>query len=490
MQLKNAKWTITDASNDCIGTRYITASDGVSGTVEYVTTYYTWAPPSMRRLMETLPTAGMGFADIDRIVVTYCMSEETAHVVGLVQCANCGEWNDEDDSFNAPSGKWYCDEECLEQAGYAVCRQCGEIVETYDAIHAGDMYFCSTSCAHDAELERCADCGEWEYRNDMIYVAGDDNYVCEYCYDNHYSACYRCGDVYHNDDIRYDESIDEYVCPECWRGGSEHIYSYHGWDGGYNPIGEGLHMGIELETDGGDNPAIAQTLHDEYPNYYHCETDSSLHNGVEVISQPMTIGDLVDTLPIVADIARANGATSHDAGTCGLHIHLERKWYTDRMGTFGDYLAESRLRIFFASHQNELVNFSRRRENQLTHWCSMDSMVDCTADEYVSLPGDGELKELDKARKSKDRFSRRYLPVNGTNGKTIEIRLWRGTLNPDTIRATLALTYATAHYVATHPDRDCLKISWADFINYTCKLDGIPEEAVTSLRSYLETRGL
>jgi len=51
--------------------------------------------------------------------------------------------------------------------------------------------------------------------------------------------------------------------------------------------------------------------------------------------------------------------------------------------------------------------------------------------------GKGWIKKTIKDSKSYQDHSMRYFAVNLTNSETIEIRLWRGSINPETFEATL-----------------------------------------------------
>lgn len=129
-------------------------------------------------------------------------------------------------------------------------------------------------------------------------------------------------------------------------------------------------LGIELETDrftGDMTPtSLARFLHQKFGDRVYCKSDGSLDRGVEIVSHPAPLRYHMrkfgwsDILGIATDC----GAQSHDAGTCGLHVHVGRA----SLGNTDDArdLCIAKLLLVmerFAS--NEMMAFSRRgRENQ------------------------------------------------------------------------------------------------------------------------------
>ena len=84
-----------------------------------------------------------------------------------------------------------------------------------------------------------------------------------------------------------------------------------------------------------------------------------------------------------------------------------------------------------------------------------------------------------------------WVAVNTCNTSTIEVRLWRGSLNMETIRATIEATTALAILAKTMDDRQIETVcSWSEL----CRLmSWALEEAGVQhgeLDSYLSRRGL
>ena len=103
------------------------------------------------------------------------------------------------------------------------------------------------------------------------------------------------------------------------------------------------------------------------------------------------------------------GYTSHQAGTCGLHVHVNRDAFGDTARAQDAVIA--RILFFFEKNWEEILKFSRRTQRQLDHWAARYG--------YKDHP-----KELlDHAKKG---YAGRYTSVNLTNADTIEFRIFRG----------------------------------------------------------------
>ena len=70
----------------------------------------------------------------------------------------------------------------------------------------------------------------------------------------------------------------------------------------------------------------------------------------------------------VLDKLKGMGYLSHQATTCGLHVHVNR----DSLGTTYQQQEDAIARILFfvETHWNEILKFSRRTERQMERWAS------------------------------------------------------------------------------------------------------------------------
>ena len=213
------------------------------------------------------------------------------------------------------------------------------------------------------------------------------------------------------------------------------------------------YFGVELEIDGaGEYDSNADKIlaignHDE-PRVY-CKHDGSLDEGFEIVSHPAMLDSHMHSFPWaqMMNAAVSMGYRSHQATTCGLHVHISR----DAFGRTeqAQEAAIARLLFFVEKHWNELLKFSRRTNRQLERWAARYG--------YKDTP-----KEMMDHAKSY--HYGRYTCVNLTNEDTVEIRIFRGTLKYNTLAATIQLTDRLCDVVTCLNDEELRALSWSDFI--------------------------
>ena len=171
--------------------------------------------------------------------------------------------------------------------------------------------------------------------------------------------------------------------------------------------------------------------------------------GFEIVSHPATLDSHMHSFPWeqMMDAAVAMGYRSHQATTCGLHVHISR----DAFGQTeqAQEAAIARLLFFVEKHWNELLKFSRQTNRQLERWAARYG--------YKDTP-----KEMMDHAKSY--HYGRYTCVNLTNEDTVEIRIFRGTLKYNTLAATIQLTDRLCDVVTCLNDEELRALSWSDFI--------------------------
>ena len=141
------------------------------------------------------------------------------------------------------------------------------------------------------------------------------------------------------------------------------------------------------------------------------------------------------------------GYTSHQSGTCGLHIHVNRTAFGDTEAEQDEVIA--RILYFFERHWEELLKFSRRTRRQLDRWAARYG--------YKDKPKD----ILEHAKKGS---VGRYTCVNLTNFHTIEFRIFRGTLKYNTLIATLQMVNHICDVAILLCDEEMRNLSWSDFM--------------------------
>lgn len=331
------------------------------------------------------------------------------------------------------------------------CDSCGNSYPEEQLVEFDGQLLCP-SCLESTTLI-CAHCGTriWKDEN-----AGDrDTPLCQHCYDRHYLNCCRCGRVIPEDHAYYrDDSDDEPFCLNChthYRQSEINDYYYKP-----DPIFHGTgprYFGVELEIDeAGEDTESARKLlmiaNRKADNLY-CKHDGSLDDGFELVTHPMTLAYHLHEMPWgeLLHKAASLGYTSHQAKTCGLHIHVNRDAFGATEAAQDACIA--RILYFFEKHWEELLKFSRRTQRQLERWAARYG--------YKEQP-----KEILEHAK-KGGHGGRYTCVNLTNADTIEFRMFRGTLKLNTLIATLQLVDRICDVALCLTDDELKALSWTTF---------------------------
>lgn len=299
----------------------------------------------------------------------------------------------------------------------------------------------------------CEDCGR--------RIWNDDNYrtysepLCVNCRDAHYVYCINCDRLIHEANAFYHDD-DEPLCESCYESAqAERVI--HGYNYKPEPIfyGDGeRYFGVELEIDGAGESVrnaekILNCVNANDPLIY-IKHDGSLNEGFEIVTHPMSLEFHMTNMPWanVMDIVKNLGYLSHQAKTCGLHVHVNR----DAFGADAKEQDEviSRILFFVEKHWNELLIFSRRTPQQLERWAARYG--------YKDNP-----KEMLAA--AKDYHYGRYTCINLTNDSTIEFRIFRGTLKLNTLIATLQMVDRICDVAFRLSDDEVKDMSWSVFVS-------------------------
>ena len=142
---------------------------------------------------------------------------------------------------------------------------------------------------------------------------------------------------------------------------------------------------------------------------------------------------------------------SHDAGTCGLHIHLDRKFFGNKEDS-----SIAKLLYLFEKFRPEIMTFSRRTEDQASSWARSRKQ---------NYGGEaGWIKKAVLDSKGYLSYQNRYYSVNLSNADTIELRIFRGTLNVQTFEATLRFATFLAKLCKNTPAVRLAKMTFEDIL--------------------------
>lgn len=405
--------------------------------------------------------------------------EDCLREKGYTQCADCGKW------FMVGYEGGYVDGvgdicgDCLSGGDYEWCDICEEYHPTDDMCDVIGRWHetirvCSDCIDRYSRFQTCEECGDiidTRYLPDLQYVHGV-GYVCESCLQDYY-CCEDCGEWYSDSDICYDDDEDEYLCIDCYnrRHAEEDNHELKRYS--YKPTPKprvhadhaddctdvkDLLFGVELEVDKGPYDAVRSTISNiaDASEDVYMKRDGSLDTGFEIVTHPCTLAYHMNDMAwrSITEIAKSAGFKSHDARTCGLHVHVGRY-------QLGDYTEREnvvwRIVLLVYRHWDALVKFSRRNEGQLNHWATRPQIGDIRR----SFTPDDVIRAVMAADNGN-----RYQAVNLCNSGTIEFRMFNGSLKRDTIIATLQLVSNICQYAMAHTVEDCLASKWADLTDY------------------------
>jgi len=342
---------------------------------------------------------------------------EEWHNENYISCASCENEVLIDDRLSSPNGEVYC-QSCFDRL-YFVCDNCNNTFSVDESYHSP---------------------------SDTLY--------CEDCFNNHCGTCASCNEIVWIDDLRYNDDSDEYVCESCYDDRDRILRGYE-----YKPDPEfvkkdyehnALYIGFELEVLCEENlKEHASELTDELnklkiQDRYYLKEDGSLNGrGFEIVSHPTTklcfkdlrIKDLLTYL-------KENKYTSHDNDLCGLHFHISKKHFDE-----SDII---KLKTFFSLNKNKILKISRRKsEDALSHYARIENYTFQNILSKTAEPNES-----------------RYVAVNETS-KTIEFRIFRGTLNYESFMNSLNFILAVIDFIKQSTSIIFFNgKSWSNFIDY------------------------
>lgn len=222
-----------------------------------------------------------------------------------------------------------------------------------------------------------------------------------------------------------------------------------------------LHMGFELEMEdyegnGLDPDDAVLSIHETLNRggsdlTVYCKSDGSLEDGgVEMVSHPRTLDYFMSRFKEFEscyDDLASDGWRSEKGGHCGMHVHIDKKF----LGKNVDYVC-AKIGYIFSLFWDELLCVSRRSSNGLGYCHKND--IDITDSKETCI---GKIKD--------QKWGDRYVAVNNKPEHTLEIRLWRGTLNARIVMATLDLTRAIVLCAKKYSINTLQRISFGDIIN-------------------------
>jgi hypothetical protein len=178
-----------------------------------------------------------------------------------------------------------------------------------------------------------------------------------------------------------------------------------------------IFYGLEVEVDSGHHKReVAEYLEDTLGDYFYCSNDGSLSPaGFEAKTVPCSLRYHMSDFPWsdFREIIRSYDYKSHNTSTCGLHIHMSRDGITDV-----DFV---KMGLFWYSHVPFIEKIARRG---MTGYCEGKSWK-------------SHLHSMKNQKWKANSSPRESLNFGSTQG--VEVRAFKGTLNINTILASIQL---------------------------------------------------
>lgn len=182
---------------------------------------------------------------------------------------------------------------------------------------------------------------------------------------------------------------------------------------------------LEVQVQTGNVNEAAGRVHDalnpsgEVGEYCSFERDGSIGTGFEMVTQPAGLDVHAEKFAkFLQDREMKRGMRSHEGGSCGFHVHVGREFLTQSQ--------IFRMQSFINDVRNEgLIKKIARRYNS----------------------GYSRFKpELSKFTSQNKMSSDRYEALNVSNSKTVEFRIFRGSLRYESIMAALEFVNAVCMF--------------------------------------------
>lgn len=374
----------------------------------------------------------------------------------------------------------YCNE-CYDE-NIRVCESCDEHTHQEQTIYVESTHEIICDPCSETHYHQCNDCDSIEpLSGDRLVTisqeCGADYLICTTCYEDHdYMHCEACNDIHYYDEM-YSQN-DSYYCHSCYDEirGRIHSYSYEPTPNFHHikngspcfttnkPLSKNtLYMGVELEIDAHDyvdtkNECSAETANDE--TLFYNKEDGSLNYGYEIVSHPFTMDYFQankDRFHKRLKSSLKHGFRSHDVGTCGMHIHVSKDALTN--------LDIFKIVHFMYSNVDFIKIISNRTWDQLNQWCSMDinSLV------YGLDDPSKKVEKIVEVAKRKG-GTPKYVGLNLAKDKTIEFRIFRGTLNWSTYQKNIQFVHSLIQWIKS-TSLEHIKDEFAvlSFLDFLCK---------------------
>jgi Putative amidoligase enzyme len=364
----------------------------------------------------------------------------TDAVDGQVECVVCSTNIEADNSITTNYDDIVCGE-CVQ-----TCYRCDMIGSTNDSFNFVDGDLWCEGCVENRAYW-CESCEEYN-SSGTSYVSDRQESWCEMCLSEAY-WCEDC-DEWNSDGC---DSCADFTSDDGMR--IIHDYSYRP-DAIFHSTNkeERLFFGIEIEVEAKDSKS--ESANHAYKleglDLAYLKYDGSLSDGFEIVTHPMSHdffkNEATELWTVLEDLRSKHGmrVKAWDTRTCGLHIHISRTGFNG-----GSHM--HRFLNLVYSNQEFYETLAGRSSEQ---WAKFSDIM---RNDYVRdrdgrpIEDDHGFAQTVTTRTFKHKLGRRgsdrYSAVNTNNQETLEMRIFRGSVNGETIKAQLDLAHASVEYTRT-----------------------------------------
>lgn len=358
------------------------------------------------------------------------------------------------DCIKFPDGSYHLSENVL------TCPDCGK---DYDITVHDFCHNCKAMTADTSEILPKKDLFEIDGEFYKEKPALEICYACgkvTNCNHNLFENIKICHDCFNNLDYgisylsQYRDNIEGIISSYHGTEVRQHLYGLK--DGQSQSQFKGF--GFELEVDDHEwnacneqsliNNITAHTILEQSgleEDEVYFETDGSLNNGFEIISQPHTVEAFYakkDAWCRMLEILDHATYKSHNGGSCGLHIHLSKTWFGNTE-TSQNY-SIGKIYKFFDEYWDDLLKASRRNSSSRCFCDKNSKYYKDRAERRGKATPHAWQEQVKHDHDSRHNGESHHHALNNSNYATFEIRLGRGTLNKASFFAWIdfVLTFA------------------------------------------------
>jgi hypothetical protein len=359
--------------------------------------------------------------------IQYLMKGNTMENEEVLACISCNQEATGDD-YKTDNDDPVCSD-CLRVCEY--CDTVGTIDDSYFEVDSNQLW--CASCAEN-RAKYCDNC-EVYHTGDHFYAEDRSGTWCDACWMDVLTYCEGCN-YYYYDPCHCDEE-SKFI----------HDYSYtpdlefHTVNENPTTPADSLYLGMEIELEAPNHDYDVLQRASEYASNLesydlaYLKSDGSLSCGFEVVTHPMTHEYFKNHAPqfwdILYGLRNEFRMKAWSAGTAGIHIHLSRAGFNNG----------AHIHRFLQLVYNNEEFYSKLAGRESSRWAKFDDV------KHWDSVKDRPVKSFKrKMARYGDNQSDRYSAVNTLNRSTLEMRIFRSSLNPDTIKSALDLAHASVEY--------------------------------------------